>query len=257
MQYKSYGLVLLVFGMLVLGNVMQMSYRERIFSAAVDRLQFDDTPVDNAFSAAEIDFGGDKDNLVKSYKRLLHLAAGPGDGRVNKTLTIAAVNISSERKIVETSRFLGIVPQVSQSKPRPITIDLGNAGTGAVVLIADRPVVWSAAHSQQGQRAKIAIEGGSVFDVENVSPGLLAGFRIASFGAKRTTDPADIDGTDRQKDRFCESMKIWAKHFDVDFQSLRIWQFSDPDVIALNGSTLTAEGGSDGGTRDIEDICGA
>lgn len=149
MKCKACVLAVVLFGFPFLLNMLHLLNLELLFGAAVNRMHLDETPVDYAFSAADIAFGGDKAVLVKTYKRLLRLTAGPGDGRVNRSLTVAVVNISNERRTVEKSRAFGIGPEVSRTSPRPIAIDLANAGDGAVVLIANRPVVWSAEHSQE------------------------------------------------------------------------------------------------------------
>jgi hypothetical protein len=118
-------------------------------------------------------------------------------------------------------------------------------------------VLWSPINFKREHRAKIAIEGAAVFDIENAPHGLLAGFRIGAFGADRATEPHDLSSTDNSAniDRFCTSMRRWVRHFNVDPDDIRIWRFTDPDQIALQGKNLAGTGGSTGRLSHISDYC--
>ena len=250
---------LLIIALLVAPLIMSLGvwfFNRGVMATVMDKLDPDRAQVEDSYTDEDIAFGGDKNALVKTYKRLRAMSASPADGRtINRTLSVALVNVMTDRSTIEKTRLFGFGPQTDRQVTRPIKIDLGNAGTGAVLLIADRPVLWSPANVGSGQRAKIAVEGTAVFDLLDAPQNLLAGFRIGSFGAKHTTDPSDIDGSGEQRDRFCASMSVWSKHFNVSLADVRIWRFSDPNIIALRGNQLLSVGGFGSGPSFVTDQC--
>ena len=231
-------------------------FNRAVVANVMDIMDPDREQVEQSYTDEDIAFGGEKHALVKTYKRLRSIAASPADGRsINRTLSVAFVNMMTDRKTIEKTRLFGFGPETARQVTHPVEIDLRNAGTGAVLLIADRPVLWSPANVQPGQRAKIAVEGTAVFDLVNAPAGLLAGFRIGSFGAKSTTDPSDIDGSSQQRARLCASIALWSKHFNVSLGDVRMWRFTDPDSIALKGNQLESTGGFGSGPSYVTDQC--
>jgi hypothetical protein len=218
-----------------------------VMSSALDTDRY---RIESAFSSQDVAFGGDAKQLLASYKRLRDLSATPADGRINnRFLSVAVVTLTSDRAVAR--RLRGGHPTV------PIDLDLGEAGQGAVLVMADRPVVWRPVNTTQGQRAKFAFEGDAVFDLDKAPHGLMAGFRIGAFGARDASNPLDIDHTAsrRNRQRFCSSIKTWAKHFQVEFGDVRLWRMTDPDRIALARDTLSASGGSEPSPEYVSDLC--
>jgi hypothetical protein len=218
-----------------------------VMSSALD---MDRHRVEAAFSSQDVAFGGDTKQLLANYKRLRDLSATPADGRINnRYLSVAVVTLTSDRAVARRTR--GGHPTV------PIDLDLADAGPGAVLLMADRPVVWRPVNTKFGQRAKFAIEGDAVFDLEKPPHGLMAGFRVSAFGANDASNPLDIDhsASRRNRQRFCTSIKTWAKHFQVDLSDIRLWRMTDPDRITLASDSLSASGGREPSPEYVSDLC--
>lgn len=256
MKNSAYGLIIALLVAPLALSLAVWFFNRGLVAKVMDRMDPDRMQVEEAYTDEDIAFGGDTNALVKTYKRLRAQSASPADGRsLNRTLSVALVNIITDRKTTEKSRLFGIGPLRERPVTKPVEIDLGNAGGGTVLLIADRPVQWSATNVRSGQRAKIAVEGAAVFDFVNAPEGLLAGFRIASFGAKDTTDPSEIDGSREQRARFCTSLAVWSKHFNVSLGEVRMWRFTDPDRVALKGNQLESTGGFGSGPSFVTDYC--
>jgi hypothetical protein len=207
------------------------------------------------FSEVDLAFFGGEEKALNARKRLRAISANPIDGPFKTTtLSVGIVSLTSNRTITEPTLFGWGKPTV---RPQPVRIDLEHAGGGAVVLITNRPVLLSPINVKPDQRAKIAVEGAAVFDIENAPQGLLAGFRIGAFGAERATQPHDTRITNNiaNTERFCISMVEWARLFRVDRDNIRIWRFTDPDLIALQGKNLASTGGTTGRLDHISDYC--
>ena len=228
-----------------------------IFVVSKLAASLDDTFKKNSsnYSNADIAFGGNEEQAQKTFERLRSITATPAQGTIRaQTLSVAIVTLTSDRTIVEPTLFGWGTPSV---RPQPIQLDLEHAINGAMLLIADRPVLWSPINMKSGLRAKIAVEGTAVFDIENAPHGLLAGFRIGAFGADRATSPQDLGAYASSANiaRFCASIKVWAKHFQIDPDNIRIWRFTDPTQISLQGKNLSATGGSTGKLDHISEHC--
>ena len=253
---SGYGLIIALLVAPMLLSLAIWFANRSVVANVMDVLDLDRQQVEASYTDDDIAFGGDKNALVKMYKRLRSMAASPADGRaINRTLSVAVVNIMNDRKIIEKTRLFGIGPERARQVTRPIELDLGNVGPGAVLLIADHPMVWSPTNEGSTQRAKVAVEGAAAFDLVNAPDGLLAGFRIGSFGIKRATDPSDLDGSSDQRARFCASMALWSKHFNVSLGDVRMWRFTDPDRISLKGNQLESTGGYGSGPSYVSEQC--
>jgi hypothetical protein len=207
------------------------------------------------YSQSDIAFGGNEERAKKTFQRLRSITADTTDGRITAaTLSVAIISVTENRTITEPTLFGWGKPTV---RPQPIHVDLEHVGTGAVLLIANRPILWSPTNVKPDYRAKIAVEGAAVFDIENAPYGLLAGFRIAAFGADGATEPHDVAPTanSAQTARFCASMRLWIKHFRVHPDNIRVWRLTDPTQIAVQGNNLTAIGGSYGRSEHITEYC--
>jgi hypothetical protein len=174
-----------------------------------------------------------------------------------RSLSVAIVDVATDRKIeVRRPSFLGVGGGTEQ-RSRPIEIDLANAQTGGVLVIANQPVLWSAVNVRSEQRAKIAVEGNAVFDLENASNGLLAGFRIGAFGKDNATSPTDVERTATRQSRrqFCQSVVDWARHFQIDTGDIRMWRFTDPDRISVQGDRIASTGGTMSTPQFVSEYC--
>ncbi len=213
--------------------------------------------INDVLSAEDIAFGGDAKKLLATYKRLRGLSANPGDARIsNKSLSVAIVTVGRDRLQDRTAANLGVTGG-SAKTTRAIDVNLKEAGEGAVLLMADRPVMWQATGVRSSHRAKIAVEGNAVFDIANTQQGLLAGFRVGSYGARDTADPRDLDddATKKGRYRFCYSMRVWAEQFNVEMGDIRIYRFADPTRIAVVGDRLSDASGRRITPEYVSDAC--
>lgn len=214
--------------------------------------------IERNLNADDIAFGGDAKQLRATYERLRKLTASVADGRIsNRSLSVAVVDVTNDRVRAEGLARFTFGHSAKSRRTQPIEVDVGQAGEGAVLLLANRPVRWSAADVQPGQRAKIAIEGSAVFDVAEMPKGLLAGFRIGAFGA---FDPADANDAAprsslKRRKRFCRSVVTWARHFQVEAGDIRLWRMTDPDRITLMGDRLSQSGGTQSKPEFLTDFC--
>lgn len=256
MKHVVYGLVFLFFGAPILLTLIAWSIGVGILAYMTNSVDVDRARFDQAFSNEDLDFGGDESALLKTYRKLRSNAASPADGRVgNRSLSVAVVNVTTDRRYVAKSRILGIGPEVKNIITRPIEINLANATGDAVLLIANRPVIWSAVNAGPAQRAKIAVEGVAVFDLVNAPRGLLAGFKIGAYGAKDATESTDAEGDDLQKRRFCHSLSRWAQHFNISSANIRVWHVTDPQRISLQRTGLEQTGGSISPSTAMNQLC--
>jgi hypothetical protein len=128
---------------------------------------------------------------------------------------------------------------------RRLTLDLDQVPHDAVVIIADQPIRWRV----QGLAAaspRLGFEGHAAFDVADVPPGSLAGFRIGAFGASgfaRALDPAEGEVSIRQA--FCSSLQNWADHFGLAFDAVRFTLLLNPSRITPGSGAPQSDGGSD------------
>jgi hypothetical protein len=226
-------ILLRLVGLMFLGVVTTMMF--------VPILNPDRVSIENAVTVDDIAFGGNTKQLRETLKRLRSLTASESDARAfNRSLAVAVVNVSADR-----------------STKKPIEIDLANAHDGAVLVIANRPITWSAVGVTPKHRAKLAFESSAVFDVVNAPRGLLAGFRVGGFGAANATNPLDIQRNGSLKDlaRFCDSMRSWSSHFQVSPGNIKVWRIEDPDRVSVYGDSLSIDGGTEPKPEYISDIC--
>lgn len=240
-------LIMLLMGPLVYGAIAYTAV-----NALIERPRISD-----GITSEDIAFGGSKKQILERANELKELTARPADDRYgNRQLSVAIVNLTTDR--VEPRRGFGRATAL-KSHAKPVAINVGQAGAGSVLVITNRPAVWSAVNAKPGQIARIAIEGTSVFDVADMPRGLLAGFRSASLGAAYATDALDVErGAKRpQRARFCKAVLLWAKNLDVGFHDIRMWRFTDPDEISVAGDTLSSEGGTQSKPEYVSEYCRA
>jgi hypothetical protein len=257
---KIIGIVLLLFfGIpLILAAAAPLLISGALIGAIGNTIDGDRIQISKALSADDIAFGGDEKQLLATYKRLRSMTASVADGRrLTRSLSVAVVTVTTNRAEQRTASTAIWRDARTMPRTKPIDVDLGNAGDGAVLLVANRPVLWSPVNAHASQRARIAIEGAAVFDIMNAQQGLLAGFRIGAFGVRDAADALDADSAGKRSGRlrFCKAVAIWARHFEVDPRDVRIWRFLDPDQISLSGDRLDQSGGTSSRPEFLSDFC--
>ena len=259
------GLALVCLGLPMLTMMIALMSSSAIVVGSLNRIGSGErVDVERTATADDLDFGGGVKQLTERRQRLESLMAKAADGRRPvEALTVAIVTLTTDRTVVPSagasawSWLAGAKSRAERTKP--ITIDLGQAGRSGLLLIADRPVLWSPVGAKRSHHAMIAMEGRSVFDVVDTPPGLLAGFRIAAFGGSHITDPADAEpGASRTaRTRFCRSVARWAHQFEVEPGDVRLWRFTDPDRIAVARNRLEQSGGTESKPEFLSELCRA
>lgn len=175
----------------------------------------------------DIVIGGDLKGLADVARRLKATTASPDEPTLyNRSLHVAIIDSYPS---VETGR-----------KAPVIDIDVDHAEKAAILVISPGPAIFRIANATLEQRAKVAFEGPSPFEIENGPERILAGFRIGAFGAEDFTSPRDYlenHGPDRTR-RFCNAMERWAKLFDVSPRQMRIFVYKAPQRISVNEEFL-------------------
>ncbi len=125
---------------------------------------------------------------------------------------------------------------------RRMTLDLGRLPGEAVVVIADEPIRWtiSGANSPWGL---IGFEGLAPFDIVNGRADLLAGYRIAAFGARETARAADPFYADERRRRaMCASVRAWTDHFGVAMAQSAFALVTNPTSVGSSDGGITSDG---------------
>ena len=181
------------------------------------------------FSADEIKTGGDPEKFAGVYDRLLTASALPGEAAANTRLQVAMISFRDRASSVPADHS-PLTPEAD------IGLDITGLDKSALLLVNAGPITWHLAGADPFKRAKIAFEGIGPVDARNVTQGLIAGIRIAAYGAVRTTRPTDLTNDKR---RFCSSMRDWADHFGVATENIRVWDVQ----LAYQASILAASDG--------------
>lgn len=167
----------------------------------------------------DIALGQDKKSLSRLAKRLRSISALPEDAPANHVVHIG---------IIES--LPGGGGAGPESAPPKIVVDFANAGDAAMVLFKSGAVILRSENASDAQRAKLGVEGGGPFDLENAPKGLLAGFRIDAFGA-RVAFPRDYFARSDPHGPFCASVREWAALYGVRLGAMRIYVFRAPTRI--------------------------
>ena len=165
-----------------------------------------------------------------------------------------AIDVQSD---AERARSAGSSPLRSKAI-KQVALDLSGIKTAAVVLVANRPVVWNVEGARADQRAKIGFEGPFAFDLVGGHQGLLAGFRVSAFGGGRTASPRDLKNIyDAKIHRrlFCASAKRWQRYFDIPDDRIYIWHIRNPRKVQAGLFTVSGDGNGNLKPDKVWDFC--
>jgi hypothetical protein len=125
---------------------------------------------------------------------------------------------------------------------RRMSLDLGQLPKEAVVVIADQPIRWTVTGTDSAW-GRIGFEGLAPFDIANGRAGMVAGFRIAAFGARdtaRATDPFHADPQRRRN--LCSALRLWAEHFGLGAGQITFALVTDATAIGSSNGAITSDG---------------
>ncbi len=183
--------------------------------------------------------GGDAGTLVRDANRLRELTAYDGEAKtVAGTLEVIVVRIADGTGPSEKD----LAPAI-RTGYRTIKLDLSSADKTATLIIADAPVLWDVQSNARSPRARLALEGTAPFDIANPVAGMLAGFRIESFGAQNATRPQDAlgEGSDSAR-RYCAALTLWAQHFGLSLADTTATFIENPRMIRVRDRGVTHDG---------------
>lgn len=181
--------------------------------------------------------GGKSDTLGKDVRRLRDYTAFAGEAAtVANSLEVIVVRIGDGQSPPDAA-----LPQ--RAGYRTISLDITGAHRTGVLLVADAPILWNVVASSPTQRARIGFEGAAPFDIANGYPGLLAGFRVASFGAESTMQVRDALVTETgDVRRYCASLEMWAAHFGVQLGDVGVTFIDGPTSIRISDRGVVHDG---------------
>jgi hypothetical protein len=137
---------------------------------------------------------------------------------------------------------------------RSLKLDLSGAAETATVVIADRPLLLELTGQPPVRRAMLGVEGVAPFDLKNAPQGLLAGFRIAAFGASSVARPEQfVEGRDARI--FCGSIKSWRAFYGVSPGSVSVWVATNPTAVAVTDKGVSDDGDAQGDLPDLAAFC--
>lgn len=203
---------------------------------------------------------GDNPRVLKRlFLRLEKMAALSAEAKRADILHLGFVDFDEMDAQLETERgrSAGISPLRSKAV-KQVALDLSGIKTAAVVLIANRPVVWQVEGARSDQRAKIGFEGPFAFDLVGGHQGLLAGFRVSAFGGGKTASPRDLKNIGEKKFHrrlFCANAKRWQRYFDVPEGKIFIWHIRNPRKIQAGFFAVSGDGNGNPKPRKVWDFC--
>lgn len=123
----------------------------------------------------------------------------------------------------------------------PLKLDLSAAGEAATLIIGDRPLLLAFGGGAPPRRAMLAVEGVAPFDLENAPQGLLAGFRIAAFGANRVARPEQlVEAKDAAV--FCAAVKAWRTFYGLPQDAVRVAVATNATAIVVTDQAVSDNG---------------
>ena len=189
--------------------------------------------------AGGIGSGPNSRALLKDANRLREMTAYSGE----------ATTVARSIELIVVRFADGVPPPAStDAQPqragyRTIGLDITALQRTGVLIMADAPILWNVAASAPGQRARLAFEGAAPFDVANGHPGLLAGFRIASFGGGDTAQVSDTLSTESGNvRRYCAALAQWAQHFGLRVADISATFLENPTSIRISDRGVVHDG---------------
>jgi len=126
---------------------------------------------------------------------------------------------------------------------RTIDLDISPLQRTGVLIMADAPILWNVTADASMQRARLAFEGAAPFDIANGYPGMLAGFRIASFGASDTAQVSDTRSSESGNvQRYCAALTVWAQHFGLRVADISATFLENPTSIRVSDRGVIQDG---------------
>lgn len=136
----------------------------------------------------------------------------------------------------------------------PLKLDLSGAAETATILISDRPLLLELSGKAPIRRATLGVEGVAPFDLKNAPQGLLAGFRIAAFGASSVARPEQfVEGRDARV--FCGAIKRWRAFYGLAQSSVSIAVATNPTAVAVTDKGVVDDGEAQGDLPDLAAFC--
>lgn len=224
-------LILSLNGQIVMSLPPFSSGGDNGFRATYDRL------MSPSQSAGIVTGRGDRAEQVarlRSFTARPEMAAGAAT-RVN--FVIVAFTEKPEPNAKSGSRHI-----IDRDGYRRMTLDLAGLPRQALVMIADEPIRWTVtgANSAWGL---IGFEGLAPFDIVNGRPGMLAGYRIAAFGARDTASASSPHQADqRRRYNLCRSLQAWTAHFGTTVSQTAFALVTDPTNIGSSNGAITTDG---------------
>ncbi len=197
-----------------------------------------------------LDTGQDARKLAKDYRRLKNMASPKGTSS-----SVQHVHVV----VVDTGKPLAAVSSVKNGSYVKTELDLAHMAGSALVIIADQSYVWQVKNGMSVPPARLGFEGKAPFDLQNVHKGLLAGFRVASFGTIGTVSAADFYKRNCPETRYriCHSLNVWKSFFAVDGLSIGIWHVTEPKLIRPFYDGLESASSAQSFLGTMRAVCGA
>ena len=197
-----------------------------------------------------LDGGQDAHRLARDYRRLKSLASAKGTVSSAKYVHVV---------MVETGNHFSAVSSANHGPYVQGELDLAYLADSALVIIADQPYIWHVKNGSSVPAARLGFEGRAPFDLRNAQKGLLAGFRVASFGFTGTVGGNDFYKRNcrETRQRICYSLNVWKNFFSVDGKSVGVWHVTDPKSLQPIYDGLASDSSDQSFLGDIGAVCGA
>jgi hypothetical protein len=212
-----------------------------------------DAQLSNAFKNEPVVVGMSNAEAKARKASLSRLLAPPSAIR-GTALRVTVLGVSFDRRNRERTEAAetanarsGIATAAMRdalAKPHALTIDFSTVTRNGAVLLTNESVALKVTGaSPANAQAMFAIESPLFPVVDDIAPGILAGFKIGkvrSRGAAAPIDPFDPEAENRGQ--LCNSLRAWSEHYGVGIASMRYVLFKDPREIYFDGAAWTSDG---------------
>lgn len=235
-------IVFLIYPLFILGDNLWRGV------SRLNAVDYDEWSINNNLKKMGIVTGNDTKKLVQQFRRLKNLSAPNGAVRGVDFLHVVIIDTNQQ---FSKSSFFNTDDYVMAK------LDLANMSNSALVLIADVPYVWQVKNASSVPIARLGFEGAVPFDIKNAKDGMIAGFKIASFGAWRTFSPSDFHLRDCfvQRRKICSSLRAWQQFFNLKDYSVRIWHLLNPQSISPSAEYLISDSSDQFAIGYINQMC--